>query len=404
MKDITSHRTAKIWLYVGLGLGGLLLVLAVIFLATQKVLAPRIETVKTDEPLPANAEMKLLVMGDIYWGRYINSWSMASPLQYTYPFQQLNDFERDDYDAWIANLECPVTNNPKVSPAQEEATLKFDCSPAYLPEAAKWFTAVSLANNHTDNQNGQIGLLETKQHLEQNGIQYFGTFEPELYDDICEVVSLPARVTMTDKSVKTAKLPLALCGYHGVFKIPSVASVDTISRYSNLFNVISLPHSGQEYVATPDRIKTTLYRAMIDAGADVVAGGHPHWVQTSEAYKGKLIAYSLGNFIFDQQRLPETTRSAVLSITLSVNAADAPDIQQWLTLGETCSGYHDDCSTQAEEKGLKKLPFTYNFAMLGSVDDNKVTRLAEEGELKAIKERLDWQRTVSGLTERYSGQ
>lgn len=355
------------------------------------------------QPTTASVETKLLVMGDVYWGRYINDWSMASEQKYAYPFHRLSEFKRDNYDAWIADLECPVTNNPKVSSAVEDDTLKFDCSPAYLEEAKKWFTAFTLANNHTDNQ-GLEGLQETRQHLDEQGVQYFGDFEPERFDDICEVLSLPARVGLTDGTTKQGKLPLVWCGYHGVFKTPSAESVAVIKRYSDLFPVVAMPHSGAEYKAEPDEIKSTFYHALIDGGADVVLGDHPHWVQSTEAYKGKLIVYSLGNFIFDQQFNPEVTRSAAVDMTLSVAAADAPDLDEWLALGETCAAYHDDCLRQATDQHLTKLSLKFHFGVVGSNNSGKIVHRATDTELESIKQRLRWQQTIQQLTGSNSGE
>ena len=355
------------------------------------------------KPVPKSVESRMLVMGNIYWGRYINDWSQASPQKYAYPFQRLNEFERDTYNAWVAGLECPVTNNPKVSSAVEDSTLQFDCSPAYLPEAKKWFTAVTLANNHTDNQ-GAAGFAETKQHLDENGMQYFGSYDPEDYDNLCDVLSIPATVTMSDGATKEGRLPMVWCGYHGVFKTPSAESIAVMTKYSSLFNVVAMPHSGAEYKAAPDEIKTTFFRALIDGGADVVLGDHPHWVQSTEAYKGKLIVYSMGNFIFDQQGSVELTRSAVISMTVSVAAEKAPDIDKWLTLGASCESYADDCLAKATEAGLTKLPLQYHFAALGSNDSGKLVHRATDAELASIKQRLNWQQTIAGLSGNNSGE
>lgn len=354
-------------------------------------------------PTVARAESKMLVMGDVYWGRYVNDWSTASTLKYAYPFQKLSEFNRDEYNAWIADMECPITDNPKVSSAVEDSTLQFDCSPDYLPEAKKWFTAFTLANNHTDNQ-GAAGYVETKQHLEENGIQYFGGYNPEDYDNLCNILSIPASVTMSDGSTKEGKLPIVWCGYHGVFKTPSEASIRVMSKYSSLFNIVAMPHSGAEYKAAPDEIKTTLYRGLIDGGADVVLGDHAHWVQSTEAYKGKLIVYSLGNFIFDQQFSTEVTRSAVINMNVSVAAETAPDIAKWLELGVMCASYTDDCLQKATEQKLVKLPLKYHFAAFGSRNDGKVTHRASDVELASVKQRLDWQKTVQGLSGANSGE
>lgn len=345
----------------------------------------------------------MLVMGDVYWGRYINDWSQASELKFDYPFSRLNEFSRDNYDAWIADMECPITNNPKVSSRVEDDTLQFDCSPEYLPEAKKWFTAFTLANNHTDNQ-GAEGLLETRQHLAAEGIQYFGTYEPEDYDHLCDVISLPARAALNDGKTKPVKLPIVWCGYHGVFKTPTADSIAVMKRYTDYFPVVAMPHSGAEYKAEPDEIKTTWHRALIDAGADVVIGDHPHWVQSTESYKGHLIMYSLGNFIFDQQFNSEVTRSAVLDMTVSVEAKDNPDLARWIKLAEECSSYQDACLAKAAEQKLSKLVLKYHFGVRGSDNSGKLVKPATPAQLDSIKQRLRWQQTISGLSGNNSGE
>lgn len=353
---------------------------------------------------PISAQSKLLVMGDVFWGRYVNDWAMKSEQKYAYPFQRLNEFNRGDYDAWIADMECPITNNPKVSSATEDTTLQFDCSPDYLTYAKDYFTAFMLANNHTDNQNGVAGWQETVQHLANNGIQSFGTFDPEDYSNLCNVLSLPARITMSDNTTKTAKLPTVWCGYHGVFKTPSADSMAVMQRYTDKFNVIAMPHSGQEYKTGPDQIKTDFYRGLVDGGAEVVIGNHAHWIQNTESYKGHLITYSLGNFIFDQQDTVEVTRSAVLQITMSINAKDTPDLSKWIALGELCNGYDDSCLAMANQQQLAKLPIKFHFAVLGSNNSGKLVKPATDEQLASIKQRLDWNKTIAGLSGNYSGE
>jgi poly-gamma-glutamate synthesis protein (capsule biosynthesis protein) len=194
------------------------------------------------------------------------------------------------------------------------------------------------------------------------------------------------------------------CGYDGVFATPSAASLATVEKYAQYFTVVAMPHSGLEYQPAPDAIKTTFYRGLIDNGADVVIGNHAHWVQTSEAYKGHLILYSLGNFIFDQQFSSEVTRSAVLSISASITALDAPDLDKWLALGSQCKTYNDTCLQQATDQKLQKLPLQLHFSILGSVDAGKVTHRANDEQVNAIKQRLQWAQTIGGLSGQYSGE
>ena len=347
-------------------------------------------------PKPVSIKANTLFVGDTYWGRYVNDWAMASELKTSYPFSRLGEFNRESYDAWIANLECPTVPGVYQTSAQEDATLSFNCSPDYLPNAARWFTAVSLANNHTDNQ-GADGFAATKEQLDLNKIQYFGHYDPAVTQDACEVTALPVTVTYDNKSTNRQSIPVALCGYNGVFKIPSAASIAEITKYASLMPVIVMPHMGAEYQTAPDNLRMQTYRAMIDAGADMVIGNHPHWVQTTEAYKGKLIVYSMGNFIFDQQANKEVMRSAAINVVLSTSELPTKQLTDWLLVGEACASFKDQCLEQATTKNLSKLPIEYRYGVVGSSSANKITKPATEQETALILDRMKWTQTMSQL-------
>lgn len=80
--------------------------------------------------------------------------------------------------------------------------------------------------------------------------------------------------------------------------------------------VVSL-HFGEEYQAVPNGRQKELAHLAIDSGAKIVAGHHPHVIQEVERYNGGVIAYSLGNFIFDQNFSEETMEGLVLEISLA---------------------------------------------------------------------------------------
>jgi len=376
-----------------LGLFGVYIYTAV---QPQKISVPSVQTQQQKTASPVSVTARTLFFGDMYWGRYMNEWSMASLLKTAYPFSRLNEFDRDEYDAWIANLECPTVAGFSQSSAQEDATLSFNCSPSYLPEAAKWFTIVSLANNHTDNR-GAAGFAETRQHLDENGIQYFGHYDPAVVDDACEVVGLPVTATYSDATTKRQNLPVALCAYNGVFKIPPAASIDAIRNYAALMPVIVMPHMGVEYQPAPDALRIATYHAMIDAGADIILGGHPHWIQTTEAYKGKLIVYSMGNFIFDQQANKEVTRSAAIKVVINTTDASSDMLRQWLAIGDDCTIFHDSCLDTIHAQHLSKLPFEYRFDAIGTNSANKITKPATAAEQAEILQRLQWLKTMNQL-------
>lgn len=352
-------------------------------------------------PQPKSISSNVLFLGNTFWGRYIDDWSMASPLKYSYPFSRLNEFDRSSYDAWISGLECPTVASVHMTSAEQEQALQFNCSPDYLPEAAKWFTAFTLANNHIDNQ-GVEGFSETKQQLDKNGIQYFGHYDYQNVDDVCEVISLPVTTTNDDGSVVKDKLPVAMCGYHGVFGIPIDEAVAEMQKYSKYMPVIAMPHMGAEYKSAPDQIKTDFYRSLIDNGADMVIGDHAHWVQTTESYNGHLIVYSMGNFMFDQQGSSEFTRSAGIRMLMSIGNQDSSLLKKWLMLGEACGIFKDDCLNQAIKQSLTKLSIDYRFGVVGTNDDDKIVKPATIDQQNSILNRLNWQSTMNQLQVPYS--
>lgn len=357
---------------------------------------PRVRETPKPMPLPVSVSTDMLLTGNSFWGRYTNDHAMKTEEPYKFPFSRLSEFEREKYDAWITGLECPTSQKGVgMSSADMEATLTFNCDPAYLPEFAKWFTAVSLANNHTDNM-GADGFADTQEALAKNKIQYFGHYNPEQLNDICDVVSIPARVKYDDGTEKKQSIPIALCGYHFVFQLPSEESVATIKKYAEYFPTIVMPHGGAEYKAAPDQIKTDLYRSMIDAGADMVIGDHPHWVQTTEAYKDKLIVYSMGNFMFDQQGSAELVRSATIEVKAEFAVND--DItRRWIGLGKSCDAYHDNCLETAEKDKLSRPTLNYKFGVVASDDKGYVTHRADATVQAAVEQRLRWAETMKEL-------
>jgi poly-gamma-glutamate synthesis protein (capsule biosynthesis protein) len=76
-----------------------------------------------------------------------------------------------------------------------------------------------------------------------------------------------------------------------------------------------MPHWGTQYTHRVDPIQRRVGRRLVDAGADLVVGGHPHWVQGLERYHGAVIAYSLGNFVFDMDFMTQTMEGIALTAT-----------------------------------------------------------------------------------------
>ena len=81
--------------------------------------------------------------------------------------------------------------------------------------------------------------------------------------------------------------------------------------------MIIVPHWGVEYTADPSARQREFARAAAAAGADMIVGNHPHWVQAHEQIGSTFVAYALGNFVFDQDWSLETQQGAVLEATFT---------------------------------------------------------------------------------------
>jgi poly-gamma-glutamate synthesis protein (capsule biosynthesis protein) len=80
--------------------------------------------------------------------------------------------------------------------------------------------------------------------------------------------------------------------------------------------VVVIPHWGTQYTHRPEASQRTVARAFAEAGADLVIGGHPHWVQGWERSGSSTVVHSLGNFIFDMDFQTKTREGVFVEVTL----------------------------------------------------------------------------------------
>lgn len=98
---------------------------------------------------------------------------------------------------------------------------------------------------------------------------------------------------------------------------PSTVAEDVAAARKVADVVIIVPHWGIEYTAAPSERQRAFARAAAAAGADLVAGNHPHWVQAHEQIGRTFVAYALGNFVFDQDWSLETDQGALVEVTFT---------------------------------------------------------------------------------------
>ncbi len=209
-------------------------------------------------------------------------------------------------DLFFFNLESPVSSNNGVdyqtklyrAPANATASLKFGA-----------VNIASLANNHIL-QHGPSLLQETRSCLEKGGITGVG-FSPNRRDDLRTtrlvvggfIVSIHCESLIKDCTGEVID--------HSKIEDRIVRS---FSMMPADIRIVSL-HWGDEYVPVPAPSQQQLAHRLVERGANLILGHHPHVLQPVEEYKGALIAYSLGNFIFDQEWSQETKTGLIAKHT-----------------------------------------------------------------------------------------
>ncbi len=331
--------------------------------------------------------------GTVFWGRGVQTWSQASPLGVKYPFSGLSTFGPQDFDAWVADLECPVTY-AEVPVSYQEDKLVFNCRPEYLAEAATYFTHFNVANNHTDNA-GPAGLDATRQALLATGIQPFGHYDSAATQDICEIVSVQVRYATSDNQTGAGRMPMAFCALHYFYRLPLPGEIEQIKAYSDYVPTIAFVHMGVEYKPEADAIQREVLHKVANQQPLAVVANNPHWVQDSEAYNGIPIVYSTGNFIFDQMYNSEVTRSASLKMT--IKPAYTAALQAWLDIGDTCKAYKDTCLEYIKQNDLQKPDLRPQFDIIVGDGAGQLTKLADPNVRAATLERLRWPQTHANL-------
>jgi len=345
---------------------------------------------------PTTVVGRYMFTGTSYWARAIETEAHGD---YNQPFSQLDTFHRDKYDAWQTDMECPITNNV-VPYADQVKLLVFNCRPEFLNAFTKYFNIINLANNHTDNQGGITGLTETRNRLKDAGVQYLGTFDPAVASDICEIIALPVRLEETGKPETKGNLPVAFCAWHYVFRLPRPGEIDVMKKFVDTFPVFAFAHMGREYIPKADPVQEQIAHSIIDDGPEFLIANQSHWVQNTEVYKGKLIVYSTGNFIFDQLDA-ETNRGDNVAVNLSVKADD--NVKKWLALGPSCFGFQDDCFAKAQAQGLKKVQLNLAYSVVVSQGGYKLlTHRADAATQAAVEQRMNWTPTCAQLSAPYS--
>ncbi len=215
-----------------------------------------------------------------------------------YPFKKVCNFV-ESHDLSFCNLETPITTEKK-----RNKPYAFRCEPEKMAGFMEsGFNVVSIANNHMLDCN-YTGVSQTIKNLNDMEIMHAGAgynrehaLEPRVIEINGVTIALFAFADFyyeTDKDMNSKNTPQPC---HPSEKEMKKAVSDAAKTADYVF--VSF-HWGEEYSNYPGKKQKKLARLLVDSGADLIIGHHPHVLQGIERYKNAIILYSLGNFIFDQ--------------------------------------------------------------------------------------------------------
>lgn len=255
--------------------------------------------VKTVSQPVQPTEYTIIATGDVIPARSVNA-KMVRLNNFNFPFEKTANFLKSG-DTVFINLESPLIPGCQLT----DEGMKFCGDPRDVQGLVYGgVTVANIANNHIGNY-GLDGINKTINLLQENKIVVTGNGQPAI-------------ILIKDKK-------FGFLGYNSIgSKELGIAWADIPQIKSDIQNlkkqvdfVIIAFHWGVEYTAVPNNQQKDLAHAAIDAGADLIIGNHPHWVQSTEQYKGKYITYAHGNFIFDQMWSEETREGVIGKYTFN---------------------------------------------------------------------------------------
>ena len=255
--------------------------------------------------------LKLLAFGDVNLGRVVGQELLKGNLDY--PFGRVKETLLGA-DVVFVNLESQLSDQGGETQHPDD-NLIF-CGPPEGAEALRrgGVSVVSTGNNHAYDY-GMRALEETLEHLRGSGIAAAGTSRDS-------AALFPAAL------VEKHGIRIAFLAYTQFVNIPGPwrarislfeerrarREIREAKKKSDLV-IVSL-HGGLEYADRPPPGTLSQFRFLIDAGADLVLGHHPHVPQGIERYRSKYIFYSLGNFVFSQPQHEWTQKSFGVEVSI----------------------------------------------------------------------------------------
>jgi poly-gamma-glutamate synthesis protein (capsule biosynthesis protein) len=201
----------------------------------------------------------------------------------------------------VGNFEAAV---PPLHAPTQPLNIKFSVSERYLAAAkTAGFTHFSLANNHSRDF-GSTGFENTKETLADRGLESFGDPTSLGFEAVTFLETQESRV--------------ALIGISALNQTPTKATIERVLDQAATESdfQIAYVHWGTEYASVSNVAQQDLATVLVEAGADLIIGHHPHVVQEIGLINQVPVIYSLGNYIFDQYFSAEVQTGLIVQLNL----------------------------------------------------------------------------------------
>ncbi len=308
-----------------------------------------------EEGLQEAESVSIAAGGDVNFGDGVTPYLTRGGMGY--PFEDVDEVFAGA-DLSFVNLECCISSAGAPVPGKEYCFRGPADSAQAL--AAGNVDVVSLANNHSKDY-GTSAFLDTLTHLKESGVAWCGAGNNDAEAYAPTVLESPA-----GKVAFVAFTGIIPNGWPATASNPGCATITDPERVESAvkdaaskadYVVVSF-HWGIELATSPDADQRELAHLAVDSGADLVLGHHPHVVQGLELYKNRLIAYSLGNYVFSPPReisAKTFTLVALLGPEGLVQAKVIPTVisgcRPVLLYGEEASGWAQVLAGYCEELG-----------------------------------------------------
>ena len=279
-----------------------------------------------EEGPASDDEITIVFTGDIIFDTTQNPWSSIA---YSDGIEACFDDETWDTltgaDFLVVNNEFPYTDGGSPTPGK---TFTFRCP----PETASWIGEMgadiaALANNHIYDY-GWEGAMDTFDTLDDEGIPYIGAGRD--LDDaeqtaycIANGVTIAILNATEIERYENPDTKGAGEDSPGVFRcLDDSRLCEKISEAKEKADLcIAFVHWGTEKMPSADWSQTTKAQDLVDAGADLIVGAHPHVLQNIEYVDGVPVFYSLGNYFFGAA----ARDTGVLRVTIDTGRPDTEE-------------------------------------------------------------------------------